>query len=193
MSKSLGNAIGIHEAPLEMYGKVMSISDHMMWRYYELLTDVADLEILTMRTRVKAGTEHPMLLKKRLAKLIVADFHGKEAAERAADSWANQFQSRDIPEDIEEVEVRIGEVCADDFGFRSAPMAYTVDVPIKVDRLLARSGLASSNSEGMRKIKERAVKIDGRLILTPIFLSTIKQPFVVRIGKKIRRVRILPE
>src|SRR6266404_3582627 len=193
MSKSLGNAIGIHEPPLEMYGKVMSISDEMMWRHYELLTDVSHDDILTMIGRVKAGTEHPMLLKKRLAKMIVADFHGKEAAEKAADSWTNQFQSRDVPEDIEEVEVRIGEVCTDDFGFRSAPMAYTVDVPIKVERLLARSGLVSSNSEGVRKIKERAVKFDGSLIITPLFVTTIKQPFVVRVGRKIRRVRVLPE
>jgi len=193
MSKSLGNAIGIHEPPLEMYGKVMSISDEMMWRYYELLTDVSHDDILTMISRVKAGTEHPMLLKKRLAKMIVADFHGKEVAEKAADSWTNQFQSRDVPEDIEEIEVRIGEVCTDDFGFRSAPMAYTVDVPIKVERLLARSGLVSSNSEGVRKIKERAVKFDGSLIITPLFVTTIKQPFVVRVGRKIRRVRVLPE
>src|ERR1700686_197955 len=84
MSKSLGNAIGIHEPPLEMYGKVMSISDEMMWRYYELLTDISHDDILTMIARVKAGTEHPMLLKKRLAKMIVADFHGKEAAEKPA-------------------------------------------------------------------------------------------------------------
>src|ERR1017187_9415125 len=188
MSKSLGNAIGIHEPPLEMYGKVMSISDEMMWRYYELLTDVSHDDILTMITRVKTGNEHPMLLKKGLAKMIVVDFHGREAAEKAAEGWANQFQSRDVPEDIEEVEVRIGEVCTDDFGFRSAPMAYTVDVPIKVERLLARSGLVSSNSEGVRKIKERAVRIDGDVVVSPLKMSPIKQPFVVRVGRKIRRV-----
>jgi tyrosyl-tRNA synthetase len=193
MSKSLGNAIGIHEPPLEMYGKIMSISDEMMWRYYELLTDVSHDDILTMITRVKASSEHPMLLKKRLATMIVADFHGKEPAKKAADSWANQFQSRDIPEDIEEVEVRIGDVCADDFGLRSASAAYMVDVPIKVDRLLARSGFVSSNSEGMRKIRERAVRFDGSLIVTPLLLSAIRQPFVVRVGRRIRRVRVLPE
>jgi tyrosyl-tRNA synthetase len=193
MSKSLGNAIGIHEAPLEMYGKIMSISDEMMWRYYELLTDVQTVEFVEMRTRVKVGSENPMLLKKRLAKMIVMDFHGKEAAERAGDGWAKQFQSQGAPEDVPEVEVRIADVCTDDFNFRSAPMAYTVDVPIKVDKLLARSGFVSSNSEGMRKIKEHAVKLDGNVLLTPIFSSKIKQPFVIRVGRQIRIVRILPE
>ncbi len=193
MSKSYGNAIGIKEPPLEMYGKLMSISDDMMWRYYELLTDVSTVDIVGMLSRVKAGTENPMLLKKRLAGMIVTDFHGKDAAEKAGDDWAKQFQGRDIPEDIEEVEVRIGDVCAENFGYRAAPMAYTVDVPIKVDRLLAASGLVGSNSEGMRKIKERAVKFDASLILTPVFVSTIKQPFVIRVGRKLRRVRILPE
>jgi tyrosyl-tRNA synthetase len=193
MSKSYGNAIGIKEAPLEMYGKIMSISDEMMWRYYELLTDVQQADIVSMITRVKNGSEHPMLLKKKLAQLIVADFHGVQAAENAANDWAKQFQSQDVPEDIEEVEVKIGDVCSDDFSFRSAPMAYTVDVPIKVDKLLAAAGLTSSKSEGMRKIKERAVRFDGSTILTPVLITMIRQPFVVRVGKKLRRVRVLPD
>ena len=193
MSKSLGNAIGIHEPPLEMYGKIMSISDEMMWRYYELLTDVRAAELIGMRALVEAGGENPMLLKKRLAKMIVTDFHGKEAGDRAGDDWAGQFQRGDVPEEIENVEVRVGDVCAENFGLRTAPMVYAVEVPIKVDKLLARSGFVSSNSEGMRKIKENAVKFDGSAIVTPLFLSTIKKPFVIRVGKKIRRVRILPE
>jgi len=193
MSKSLGNAVGIHEPPLEMYGKIMSISDDMMWRYYELLTDVSDLDIQTMLARVKAGTENPMLLKKQLAELIVVDFHGELAGAQANADWARQFQSGGTPEDIEDVEVGIGKVCADNFAYRAAPMAYTVDVPIKLDRLLSCSGLAASNSEAARKLKERAVKIDGTTIQTPIFTSKIDKPFVVRVGRKIRRVRIIPE
>jgi tyrosyl-tRNA synthetase len=192
MSKSLGNAIGIHEPALEMYGKVMSISDEMMWRFYELLTDVSSLDIQTMITRVKAGTDHPMIRKKELAKRIVADFHGEAAAEGAASDWARQFQSGEAPEDIPEVAVRIGDVCGDT-GFRSAPMAYMVDVPIKLDRLLTQSGLVSSNSEGMRKIKERAVKVDGTVMIEPVMKAPIKQPFVIRVGRKIRRVRVVPE
>src|SRR4030088_2890194 len=87
MSKSLGNAIGIHEAPLEMYGKVMSISDEMMWRYYELLTDVQLAEIEKMKRE-----SHPMQSKKDLARIIVKDFHSQEAAEKAEGDWAKQFQ-----------------------------------------------------------------------------------------------------
>ena len=96
MSKSLGNAIGIHEPPLEIYGKVMSISDEMMWRYYELLTDlpVADIE------KMKTDT-HPMAAKKDLARRIVADFDSAEAAAKAAEDWAKQFQKREVPSTVE--------------------------------------------------------------------------------------------
>src|SRR5213594_1669114 len=87
MSKSLGNAIGIQEAPLEMYGKIMSISDDMMWRYYELLTDVQIAEIEKMKRE-----SHPMEAKKDLARQIVADFHSADAATRAAEDWARDFQ-----------------------------------------------------------------------------------------------------
>jgi tyrosyl-tRNA synthetase len=102
MSKSFGNAIGIHEPPLEMYGKIMSISDEMMWRYYELLTDVQVSEIEKMKRQV-----HPMQSKKDLARRIVKDFHSAEAASKAGDDWAKQFQKDEVPEDVEEVAVRL--------------------------------------------------------------------------------------
>ena len=92
MSKSLGNAIGIHEPPLEMYGKIMSISDGMMWRYYELLTDVQVADIEKMKTAT-----HPMAAKKDLARRIVADFHSAEAAVQAGEDWAKQFQKDEVP------------------------------------------------------------------------------------------------
>jgi tyrosyl-tRNA synthetase len=188
MSKSLGNAIGIHEPPLEMYGKVMSISDEMMWRYYELLTDVQVEEIEKMKREA-----HPMQAKKDLARRVVGDFHSAEAAGNASEDWARQFQKSEVPEEIEEVEVKISDVCVETFGPRSAPAVYTVDVPMKLDRLLARSGLVSSNSEGARKIKEHAVRIDGSSVPTLVFQSPIKKPFVVSVGKRIRKVRVLPE
>src|SRR5579871_892860 len=102
MSKSLGNAIGIHEPPLEMYGKIMSISDEMMWRYYELLTDVQIPEIEKMKRDAASGVSHPMTLKKDLARRIVADFHSAEAATKAADDWAKQFQKDEVPDSVEE-------------------------------------------------------------------------------------------
>src|SRR5690348_3214055 len=105
MSKSLGNAIGIHEAPLEMYGKVMSISDEMMWRYYELLTDVQVAEIEKMKREA-----HPMQAKKDLARRIVADFHSADAAAKAGEDWAKQFQKGGVPEDIDSVNIRLADV-----------------------------------------------------------------------------------
>src|SRR5262245_12604170 len=94
MSKSLGNAIGIHEPPLEIYGKIMSISDEVMWRYYELLTDVQVAEIETMRQQA-----HPMQAKKDLARRIVTDFHSQQAAAQAGEDWAKQYQKGEVPEE----------------------------------------------------------------------------------------------
>ena len=105
MSKSLGNAIGIHEPPLEMYGKVMSISDEMMWRYYELLTDVQVADIEKMKVDA-----HPMAAKKDLAHRIVADFHSVDAAMKAAEDWAKQFQKGEVPEHVEEVPISLEDV-----------------------------------------------------------------------------------
>src|SRR4051812_17604896 len=100
MSKSLGNAIGIQEAPLEMYGKLMSISDEMMWRYYELLTDVQVAEIEKLKLE-----SHPMESKKDLARRVISDFHSAEAAAKAAEDWAKQFQKGGVPDEVEEGEV----------------------------------------------------------------------------------------
>src|SRR6202041_2028158 len=105
MSKSLGNAIGIHELPLEMYGKVMSISDEMMWRYYELLTDVQVAEI----EKIKYET-HPMQAKKDLARRIVGDFHSAEAAAKAAEDWGKQFQKDQVPDVMEHFTVPISKI-----------------------------------------------------------------------------------
>src|ERR1700676_808069 len=110
MSKSLGNAIGIHEPPLEMYGKIMSISDEMMWRYYELLTDVRVDQIAAMKADAASGKAHPMALKKELARGIVGDFDSAEAAAKAAEDWAKQFQRREVPDEIEKVTVQLDTV-----------------------------------------------------------------------------------
>src|SRR6202021_46872 len=105
MSKSLHNAIGIHEPPLEMYGKLMSISDEMMWRYYELLTDVQAPEIERMKRE-----SHPMQAKKDLARRIVADFHSADAATKAGEDWAKQFQKDEVPEDVNHVSVKLEDI-----------------------------------------------------------------------------------
>src|SRR5437660_9982644 len=101
MSKSLGNAIEIHEPPLKMYGKIMSISDQMMWRYYELLTDVSVADIDKMKRE-----SHPMQAKKDLARRIVADFHSGEAAAKVSEDWTQQFQKHETPADVDEIRIR---------------------------------------------------------------------------------------
>src|SRR5438270_8162213 len=101
MSKSLGNAIGIAEPPLEMYGKVMSISDELMWKYYELLTDLSLREIHDLIQRCGNGVENPRDVKVRLAKLIIGDFHSHEAAQDAEDEFTKRFVQKEIPDEVE--------------------------------------------------------------------------------------------
>src|SRR5271169_1349985 len=109
MSKSLNNAIGIHEPAPEMYGKVMSISDELMWRYWTLLTDLRQSEIEEMQAEVGSGALHPMEAKKRLARTIVAGFHSKEAAMEADENWSRQFQQKALSDTIEEVHRRLAD------------------------------------------------------------------------------------
>src|SRR5215468_3248014 len=112
MSKSYGNYIGINEPPQEIYGKVMSISDVLMWRYYELLTDVSINAIEQMKSDVSAGRRHPMEVKKALARRIVQDFHSEQAAKEADANWAKQFQKDEVPENVEEVTIPLSQVYA---------------------------------------------------------------------------------
>src|SRR5215468_11736207 len=130
MSKSYGNAIGIKEPPLEMYGKLMSISDQMMWRYYELLTDVQMAEIERMKREA-----HPMQAKKDLAARIVKDFHSAEAAAKAGEDWAKQFQKDETPASLEEVTVAKSAVLAETAGSNGS-------YAIRADKLLKEAGLA---------------------------------------------------
>ena len=183
MSKSLGNAVGIHEAPLEMYGKIMSISDEMMWRYYELLTDVSNPVIAQMKQDATTGKAHPMALKKELARVIVADFHSSEAATKAGEDWGKQFQKKEVPEDVETVSVSFGDVASED---RSG---------IRLDKLLALIGLASSASEASRKIKkEKAVKVDGVIAADVLIRLTSDLPvtITIQLGRKLKKVTITP-
>jgi tyrosyl-tRNA synthetase len=183
MSKSLGNAVGIHEAPLEMYGKIMSISDEMMWRYYELLTDVRSDQIAALKQDAASGKAHPMALKKELARVIVADFHSADAATKAGDDWGKQFQKKEVPEDVETASVLFGDVASED---RSG---------IRLDKLLALIGLASSASEASRKIKkEKAVKVDG-VIASDVLLrltSNLPTTITIQLGRKLKKVTITP-
>src|SRR5204863_1816499 len=103
---SYGNYIGINEPPQEIYGKVMSISDQLMWRYYELLTDVSTSAIGQMKSDVAAGRQHPMQLKKALARRIVQDFQSEQDARDAEENWSKQFQKDEEPGNMELVDVK---------------------------------------------------------------------------------------
>jgi tyrosyl-tRNA synthetase len=137
MSKSLGNYIGIDEPPKEMFGKIMSISDELMWRYYELLTDFTVAEIEQM----KSGNENPRNLKVNLAKLIIKDFHSAEAATEAENEFNRRFVRKEIPDEIEE--------------------KVLTEIVWKLPKLLAETGLVASVGEARRLIEQGGVKING--------------------------------
>jgi tyrosyl-tRNA synthetase len=190
MSKSLGNAVGIHEPPLEMYGKIMSISDEMMWRYYELLTDVQIPEIEKMKREV-----HPMQAKKELARRIVADFHSAEVATKAGEDWAKQFQKDEVPESVEFVNVPYSDVApAGIDGIRDSSSTPGLTgirrlddpVPVKLDRLLVYCRLAVSASDGARKIKQRAVQIDGETLTSHVLSVRLPARLTIKVGRSIR-------
>ncbi|HZU42183.1 MAG TPA: tyrosine--tRNA ligase [Terriglobales bacterium] len=187
MSKSLGNAIGIHEPPQEMYGKLMSISDEMMWRYYELLTDVALSEIAKMREQVARGEAHPMKLKQQLACMIVGDFHSPELAQKAADDWSRQFQKHEVPDEssIEQIEISYTQI-------QAAATSPASALPFKVDKLVALAGLADSVADAGRKLKQKAVRINNEVVERPISTSPNGVPFEVllQVGRRFRRVRV---
>jgi len=176
MSKSLGNAIGIHEPPLEMYGKVMSISDEMMWRYYELLTDVRVEQIAQMKADTASGKAHPMTLKKELARSIVADFHSADAAAKAGEDWARQFQKDQVPEEVETESVSFAE-----FANREGD-------GVRLAKILVKIGFATSTSEADRKIKEGAVSVEGVKATTPVVKAVVGATLTVRLGRKIKKV-----
>jgi tyrosyl-tRNA synthetase len=178
MSKSLGNAIGIHEAPLEMYGKVMSISDEMMWRYYELLTDVQVAEIEKMKRE-----SHPMQAKKDLARRIVADFHSTEAASKAGEDWAKQFQKDQVPENVEEIFLNLAEI-----GGQVEKTARGNEAMMRVDRLLVRCGLAASTTDAGRKLKQGSVRVGDHIQTEPYIAYSGPPParLTLRVGKQLK-------
>jgi tyrosyl-tRNA synthetase len=173
MSKSLGNSIGINEPPGEMYGKLMSISDDLMWKYWVFLTDLKQSEIDAMRAEVAAGKLHPMEVKKQLARTIVAGFHGEPAAQTADENWAKMFQQKETAEDLEEVAVAFADV--------SGPEGAQ---QIRLPKLLVAMGLAASNAEANRKLAEKAVRVEGEVAETLLLPVTLPARLTVRLGKR---------
>src|ERR1035437_1967228 len=154
MPKSLGNPIGINEPPAEMYGKLMSINDELMWKYWEFLTDLKQSEVDALRAEVTAGKLHPMEVKKRLARTITAGFHGHAAAESADENWARMFQQKsDDVEGLEDVRVKGHHFWIDSEMRRG-----------RLTKLITLTGLADSVADADRKVKANAVRINGEVV-----------------------------
>ena len=167
MSKSLGNYVGITESPDQMFGKLMSISDEMMWSYIDLLTDRTPAAIAELRAQVTKGAAHPMETKIALAQEIIAGFHGREAATHAAENFNRVFRERKSPEEAAEFRVPAG-------------------AAKRLSALIAESGMAASRAEAERLIKQNAVDVDGKPVADVKYELALASgaKYLVRAGKK---------
>jgi tyrosyl-tRNA synthetase len=172
MSKSLGNYVGVTDPPGEMFGKLMSISDELMWRYYTLLTDLASPEIDAVKARVASGELHPKRAKVDLACRIVTEFHDAAAADHAVAEFDRVHAKGELPSDLREVAI--------DFG----------DEPTRaLARVIADASLAASASEAARKIQQGGVRLDGVRITDPKRrLDRDELPATLQVGRQARRV-----
>ena len=172
MSKSAGNYVGITEPPDEMFGKLMSISDTLMWGYYELLTDLSLAEIERLRARVGAGDLHPKRAKQELGRRIVTDFHSADAAAAAEREFEQRFSGRALPSELEERPVTV-------------PAAGS-----RLTAVMVEVGFAESNSAATRLIGQGSVRVDGERVLDrTVRCAPDAPPFVLQVGKrKVARV-----
>ncbi|MEP6947213.1 MAG: tyrosine--tRNA ligase [Acidobacteriota bacterium] len=165
MSKSLNNYVGIDEEPNEMFGKVMSISDELMWKYYELLTDLSSTNIGDLKARCESGVENPRNAKVSLAKLIICDFHSNDAAVAAEDEFNRRFVQKEVPDEIEKISIESG-------TYRLAD-------------LLAQTGLAASKGEARRLVEQGGVKIDGeKASAAADEILVTSEGILVQVGKR---------
>jgi tyrosyl-tRNA synthetase len=167
MSKSLGNYIGIDEPPREMYGKTMSLPDELMARYFELVTALSLEELRTIETGLKNGSLHPRDIKMKLAREIVAQYHGREQAQAAEEEFKRMFQQKDLPDEIPEfrpVEDMKGEVW--------------------LPKLMVAAGSAGSTSEARRLIQQGGVKVDGIKVDDPNITVCPSNGMIVQVGKR---------
>lgn len=174
MSKSMNNYVGVNDSPDEMFGKIMSVSDALMWKYYLLLTDVTEAEIATMQAQTMSGALHPKTAKQDLAQRIVADFHSAAAGAAARETFDRRFSKGEL--DAGEVEER------------------RVVVPaggLALAKMLAECGLAGSASEATRKVQQGGVRIDGEKVSDPRHrVARGAAPFLLQAGRKV--VRVVP-
>jgi tyrosyl-tRNA synthetase len=168
MSKSLGNYIAVEDEPFDMFGKLMSISDELMWKYWLLLTDRSEAEIDTLRGDVESGVRHPMDVKKELGRTIVGEFHSPDDAVAAQTEFERVFSARNLPQDIPTVELDI-----------------EGDAPLLAKTLVA-AGLASSNSDARRLIEQGGVKVEGEPVrdVRAVLNTGGAEPILVQVGKR---------
>jgi tyrosyl-tRNA synthetase len=172
MSKSLGNYIGVTEPPAEMFGKVMSVSDALMWRYYLLLTDLTPAAIDQLKADVSSGARHPKQVKIELAMRIVTGFHSEDEARRAAAAFEARFSHGEIAEEtLSEVRVAV------------------TDGSIGLAKLIAEAGLASSSSEATRKIQQGGVKVDRvKVVDIKTRFESGRRTVMLEVGRRAVRV-----
>ena len=166
MSKSLGNYIGISESPDSIFGKIMSISDDLMFRYYELLSDLPMTEIHTLKDKIAAGLIHPKAAKVQLAKEMVARFHNQAAAEDAERNFEQVFARHEAPDEIEEVRIA------------------ATEAEIWVPKLLFDAGLVKSTSDGRRMIQQHAVSIEGEKVDDVNAVVPAEGVVLLKVGKR---------
>ena len=175
MSKSLGNYVGVTDPPQDMFGKLMSISDELMWRYYVLLTDLTQAAIDALKAQVAAGSLHPKIAKVDLARRIVTEFHDAGAAERATAEFDRVHARGELPSDLKVVVV--------DFG--GEPNRA-------LSRLIVDAGLAASTSEASRKIQQGGVRLNGeRATDAKHRLSSQNLPVTLQVGRLAVRLKAL--
>ena len=171
MSKSLGNYVGVTEPAGEMFGKLMSISDDLMWRYYLLLTDLPEADIEQLRQEVAGGRQHPKQVKRQLAERIVTDFHGADAARAAGEAFEARFSR--------------GEIVAEELP----QVAVSLEEPQALSRIVVTAGLAASASEAMRKAQQGGVRIDGEKVTDGRRRIAAGQlPFTLEVGRRAVRI-----
>lgn len=166
MSKSYGNYVGITDAPREMFGKVMSISDDLMWNYYELLSDLSLEQISVMKADVARGKLHPKLAKQQLAAELVGRFHSKEAGMAACEEFDRMFAKKGLPDDIETKRIK-----------SSAVEVVLVDV-------MCEAGLCPSKSDARRMIAQNAVEVDGKKISDLKAMISVDKETLIKVGKR---------
>jgi tyrosyl-tRNA synthetase len=199
MSKSLGNYIGITEPPAEIFGKLMSIPDDLMWTYYDLVTDGTPNEIAALKKEVASGAAHPMDVKMRLAQEVIAGFHGEEAARKAAENFQRVFRDREKPVEMDEVRLKtMGNLIVVNRPMNASVQTGTIQglstASEKWSRLLMSLAYATSYAEAERLIKQGGFEIDGITVQDPAVRLDLTRPaaYALRLGKK-KFVRVVVE